>query len=322
MSPRRTVPSKNSSQAGPIASWIEAHALLPVGRRLGTRHGQPRADVPLYWLNRALGMVVGVDTTRRVRVDGYKMALPLSDAGLRLSYLIGHYELDVERLAAATLRPGDIAVDVGANIGWHTLRFASAVGPCGHVFSFEPSEAPRALLAESTRLNDWTGRITVRGDAVSDQIGTTALYLDGAAGLMSAIRPHEWLETSHPAMVPVTTLDAGLLPHLDRAPRMLKIDVEGAEHEVLRGAARLFRDMPPAFVILEISSILDSTPVLDLMTTYDYEAVTLTQEGLRPTSLERPPSVAPIGEASFEYRNVCFCHRALTAAGALADGSA
>ena len=291
-----------------VASWLEKHVLLRLTRQLGTRHGQPRADVPLYWLSKGLGLLAQPETIRRVRVNGYHVALPIGDPGLRLTYLIGHYERDVEQLAAATLRPGDVAVDVGANIGWHTLHFASAVGPRGHVFSFEPAVKPRALLTNSVRLNGWMSRITIRADAVSDHIGAGNLYLDRSAGLMSALRPHDWLETTRPATVPVTTLDHGLMPYLDRPLRLLKIDVEGLEHEVLCGAARMFRDMPPAFVILEISSIRDAAPVLEFMQAHGYAPVSLVHGRLRQTSLSPPPPAAQVGGPLFEYRNVCFRH--------------
>jgi len=174
----------------------------------------------VYWLNRALGRIVGADTVRRAPVGDYTIALPIGDAGLRLSYLLGSYEPDVEQLTAMVLRAGDIAVDVGTNIGWHTLRFASKVGPGGRVFSFEPGEGPRSLLWESLRINDWTNRVTLSDSAVSDNTGTARLYPDGASGLMSSVHAHSWLGNATPVSMSVTTLYASVLPQLDRAPRL------------------------------------------------------------------------------------------------------
>jgi FkbM family methyltransferase len=293
-----------------VASWLEANALLRVTRRLARYHGSKLVGVPLYWCNRGLGRLVGDDAIRFAQVQGYSIAMPIGDADLRRSYLLGCYEPDVEALGAAVLRPGDLAVDVGANLGWHTLRFASTVGAAGHVFSFEPGEKPRMLLQQSIRANNWMDRVTASDEALSDHIGTANLYVDGAVGLMSSIHALEWLETSHATSVPVSTLDAGLLPRIQRAPRLLKIDVEGAEREVLSGGGRLFREIPPEVVILEISSISDGRPVLDLMNTYGYDPVELVDGRLQPRLLE-PPEVsgAGPGAAAFDYFNVFFRHR-------------
>jgi FkbM family methyltransferase len=296
---------------GGRAHWLERRVLLALTRTIGRRQGHRDADIALYWLNRGLGRWIGRDDVRHARVGEHLLVVPVGDPNLRMSYLAGHNEPDIERLAAAVLRPGDIAVDVGANIGWHTLRFAAAVGPRGHVFAFEPGARARALLATSIELNAWSGRVTVRAEAVGDRTGSTPLYPDGGAGLMSSTYAHGWLRAASAESVTMTTLDASLLPALDRPPRLVKVDVEGTEPEVLRGATRLFDRAPPEFVILELSSMRDGRQTVELMARNGYEGVQLRDGVLRPAAVRAPaPSAASPWEAGFEFRNACFRRRA------------
>jgi hypothetical protein len=93
----------------------------------------------------------------------------------------------------------------------------------------------------------------------------------------------------------------------------MKIDVEGGEPEVLRGAAALFQDVAPDFVILELSSMRDAQQTVDLMERYGYEAVALREGRILPTSLHLPASTSAQPEdASFEFRNACFRRRDVT----------
>jgi FkbM family methyltransferase len=131
------------------------------------------------------------------------------------------------------IRPGDVVFDVGANVGAYTLLFATWVGPSGRVFAFEPAAAPREGLERLVAANDLSSRVTTIPSAVSAAEGSLTFLADASAGetrLVSHAGPGT-------VSVPVTTIDA-VCQREGVVPRLIKIDVEGAELDVLRGARR------------------------------------------------------------------------------------
>jgi FkbM family methyltransferase len=129
------------------------------------------------------------------------------------------------------LRPGDSVIDVGANIGIYTLLAARLVGPNGRVLSFEPSPESCRRLRENVALNE-AHCVTVQQIAISDRRGTMAFTADRDTGNRFAF---EASYAGNSITVPVTTLDDALG---DIECSMAKIDAEGAEPLVLRGARR------------------------------------------------------------------------------------
>ena len=143
----------------------------------------------------------------------------------------------------AAMKPGDVALDVGSNVGAYAVLFGLWAGPKGRVLAFEPAPAAYAGLCRHLELNGLSGWVSARPVAVSDSEGTAEFISDGSQGtnrLDSSTTPHA---AGARVRVPTTTIDAvcdaeGLLPQL------IKIDVEGAEIGVLRGARRTIARMP------------------------------------------------------------------------------
>lgn len=132
----------------------------------------------------------------------------------------------------AIVTPGSTVLDVGANVGAYTLLFAQWAGPAGRVIAFEPAPASIAGLRRQLRLNGLTGRVEVVQAAVSGSVGTASFACDGASGA-NALGPAP--DAARTITVPTTTIDAFCAERAVR-PDMIKIDVEGAELDVLRGA--------------------------------------------------------------------------------------
>jgi FkbM family methyltransferase len=130
------------------------------------------------------------------------------------------------------LRPGDVFFDVGANAG----AFAVLAASCGcEVVAFEPIDESRTLLNRNVDLNRHLGPIKVEGLAVSSSTGR--------ARMTTALGPANRLLTDEESCgveVPATTLDAYCQG--SRTPTFLKIDVEGHELEVAKGAAGILAD--------------------------------------------------------------------------------
>jgi FkbM family methyltransferase len=139
--------------------------------------------------------------------------------------------------AAASLPPGALLYDVGAHRGLFALVHC-ALGPGRRACLFEPSASlasdARALLA----MNGFEGRAEVRACGVSDRRGTRRMTEDALGFAQPAG------EGDDGADVEFTTLDAEWR-RTGAAPAVVKIDVEGAEGEVLRGGAALFRELRP-----------------------------------------------------------------------------
>jgi FkbM family methyltransferase len=156
---------------------------------------------------------------------------------VRLSARYRHLSWNPEEYAAfrAAVRPGATVLDVGANVGAYTVLFARWVGDSGRVVAFEPAPGSIAGLREHVRLNGLSNRVEIVDAAVSDGVGSAIFDCEGVSGA-NALVPG----AAGPGAITVatTTLDAFCA---DRGlqPTVVKIDVEGAELDVLRGGRRV-----------------------------------------------------------------------------------
>jgi FkbM family methyltransferase len=164
------------------------------------------------------------------------------------AYATGAVELPVQEALAALLRPGDLVLDVGANVGFLSVIAARLVGPAGRVVAFEPVPANARQVRRNARLNG-IKNIEVIPVAVGDHTGRARLVLArfaGGAALREAGAPPD---ACGEIDVAITTLDDWLAANGDRAPALVKIDVEGAEPAVLRGLAATLARAKPALLV-------------------------------------------------------------------------
>lgn len=160
--------------------------------------------------------------------------------GASLAYY-GEYSSGEARWFADVLREGDVAVDVGANVGALTMVMSTLVGPKGLVYAYEPQRLPFQMLCGSLALNDRRNVLAVNAP-VSGVAGLRVvipdLDPDGTqnSGGLSLVEPHR---EGIPLMT--VTVDDYNLP----ACRLIKVDVEGMELAVLDGAARTIKRYMP-----------------------------------------------------------------------------
>jgi FkbM family methyltransferase len=152
--------------------------------------------------------------------------LPAS-RGKVLRILGGTYEPEQTALFREHLRPGATVLDVGAHVGYYTLLSSVLVGPVGRVFAFEPNPVNHGFLGRHAAVNGCRN-VTVVQAAVSDRDGTARFDFGSGSG------------TGHLAEggaleVRTVALDGFCAEH-GITPSAIKVDVEGAEMEVLRGA--------------------------------------------------------------------------------------
>jgi FkbM family methyltransferase len=229
---------------------------------------------------------------------GVRLFIDLSDHVIGLNILRGHYEPNEIRFVERTLKPGDFAIDVGAHIGVFTMQMASAVGPDGRVYAFEPFDANAALLEKSIAENEFADRIRFQRAAVGAACGTATLTFPvetlnsgGAYLLRAGSAP---LAGNQKQEVPVVALDS---LNMRRPVRLIKMDVEGAEPLVVRGAERLLREDRPMILSelhptqLERASGVTADAFLAQMNALDYRAHTLSGDQIGP-ALDRAPADA------------------------------
>ncbi len=162
------------------------------------------------------------------------------------------YEPEVTAICRALTRRGDLIVDAGANMGWFTTLFAQLVGPTGRVVAFEPVLDTFARLKEHLGLNALGSIALPIRAALADRSGTAPMRpaVPGASGTAAlAATPTQEATVE----VPLTTLDAELVRLGLDGCEVLKIDVEGAERLVLRGAGRTLRGDRSPIIVMELN---------------------------------------------------------------------
>ena len=180
---------------------------------------------------------------RRVDSRWGSMVVNRFDAYLGWSFIAyGEYNLDEVRFLTGLLGPGDVVLDVGANIGALTVPFAQVPG-IGALHAWEPQPRVRELLEENVYLATAPGVVTVHAEALGAEAGELHVPdLDYAAlNNFGGVSLGDTGET----VVEVRTLDSYQLPRVD----LLKADVEGMEAEVLRGARETIARCRPSLYV-------------------------------------------------------------------------
>ena len=168
------------------------------------------------------------------------------------SCVLGIYEPEVIRALQDHIRVGDTCLDVGGHVGYLTIIMARLVGPTGRVVAFEPVSETFEALQENVGLNSLEN-VGLECTAVGENEGTITLFCDAAQTLSwtpSVLAYRVPGELHKSLSVPVLSLDR-YLEKTGLRPNLVKIDVEGAELAVLRGARRMLLESRPV-VLVEI----------------------------------------------------------------------
>jgi FkbM family methyltransferase len=144
---------------------------------------------------------------------------------------LGTYERHVQTLFREKVRPGAIVLDIGANVGFFTLLASKLVGTAGHVHAFEPFPRNLYFLERHIRMNSLSN-VTVHSLAITSQSGA-ARFERGENASQARL--------ADGGGIPIRTasLDDLLSDKVVRAPDFIKMDIEGAEGDALRGATML-----------------------------------------------------------------------------------
>ena len=154
---------------------------------------------------------------------------------------LGSYEYQKQRALQREIKPGAVLYDIGANVGFYSLLASVLAGESGHVYSFEPFPDNLRELKKHLELNR-VRNCTVFAAAVSS--------VDGEAAFdPSADRCMGHLAATGALRVRTVALDTLIRREGLRPPTLMKIDIEGAEHECLQGAAGVIREFGPVIFL-------------------------------------------------------------------------
>lgn len=161
----------------------------------------------------------------------------------------GSYEAERLRALADSIVPGATVYDIGANVGIYSLLASSLVGPSGTVYAFEPLARNLRYLRRHIALNQLQNCVVLEL-AVSNLEGTRRFSAASWDYSMGRLSPKGEISVQSITLDSCIYGEKGLRP-----PDLVKIDVEGAELEVLQGGARVLTEFHPA-VFVEIHGAL------------------------------------------------------------------
>ena len=192
--------------------------------------------------------------------DGRMIFLMSEDLSLTPTLaLTGVWEKRVVSVLRRLLRPGDLVVEGGANIGCHTLVMAKAIGPSGRLYAFEPLPDLFPLLQLNLRSTSRKhyAEVELRNLALLDHEGPIEMLLDPLfLGSGHLAIPHASHNYSRRISAQSTTIDAALTEEGTRPVSLIRLDIEGSEILALRGAEETIRRSPALKIVMEWSPIM------------------------------------------------------------------
>ncbi|MCX5951909.1 MAG: FkbM family methyltransferase [Cyanobacteria bacterium] len=190
-------------------------------------------------------------------------------------------EADVYDEIIARLPGGGLFVDVGANVGLHTILAAFHMGQRGRVLAVEPVPANLELLRKNLQLNGLLDRCQIFPFALTET-GDLSIRMSVEPGLSPAASISQTSRnTENSISVATKTLD-DICEAAEKIPDLIKIDVEGAEHEVLKGARRTLTEGPDLLIEVHRYALPDigssEEALTEYLLTFGYRQIRLPQD--------------------------------------------
>lgn len=187
----------------------------------------------------------------RVRLPFGSWWLAANDACGR-AILRGDFEPAERRFVERYLQPGMTMLDIGAHHGFYSLLASQKIGASGRVVAFEPSPRERQQLLRHLQLNGCSN-VTVEAMALGASEGEVELFVvQGKETGCNSLRPPEVSLRTEKLTVALIRLDRYLEQHRITCVDFVKMDVEGGEREVLRGAAAMLQKLTRPVILCEV----------------------------------------------------------------------
>ena len=221
------------------------HERLLAFERMRRRNPLVRGLVaPVRWWYRRGSLRVNAGLGVGVRLSAAHVPVSHAHAGLLASGLL---ELPVQEAMKRLLAPGEVFYDVGANVGFFALAGARHVGPSGAVYAFEPVPDNAAAIRAGAELNGFANVEVIEKAAGRAAGGDRLLLVEDLSW------SHLESQGSHPRATGTLEIEIVAIDDLVAAgrvppPQLVKIDVEGAELDVLEGMRKTIEEHRPAIV--------------------------------------------------------------------------
>jgi FkbM family methyltransferase len=184
--------------------------------------------------------------------NGLPFFVNTNDRGIATWIILGGtWENFVDDVLCALARPGQTFIDVGANLGYYTIKIGNLVGPSGRVFSFEPNPELFPFLAENIIVNGFSGRATAHRLAAGAATGHSTLQFTYSNMGGGHVAVPGGTPGTNDVTVGIVRLDDILPP--DQAVDLIKIDAEGFEPLIFQGMEGVLTRSPEAAIVTEIS---------------------------------------------------------------------
>ncbi len=257
----------------PAVAYVSSR--FPLGRERAARLGM------------AYAFARGLDFRKRLRFGALAEGNTRNLLDTHL-FLFGEWEPHISDWMASRLAPGDVFIDVGANLGYYTLLASRRVGPSGKVIAVEASPSIGRHLRRNVEINSGAN-VVIHNVAASDRPEVLRLF-KGPPGNPAETTTAAAAGFELECEVPAVRLDSVISPDDFRRARILKLDIEGAEHSALRGLTGLLGTTHPDLEILAEANVRPrgegASRASDLITL-------LAAFGFHPYEVENPYTLAP-----------------------------
>lgn len=185
-------------------------------------------------------------TGLRKKFNGYSVKIPTRF----INYFPSDYEKENFSFLTAQAKPGSTVLDIGAHIGLFSVIASEVTGDKGKIFSFEPSPSTTEFLKKTIRINSKEAVIEPVQKAMSNQEGKITFFvsddkIDNSNSLVSYKDDRKLTGIE----VDMTTIDNFVAANKITNVSFIKIDVEGAEYDALRGGTNTFTTQKPACIL-------------------------------------------------------------------------
>lgn len=177
-------------------------------------------------------------------INGVKIIFPVR----YFRFFESDYEKENFEIFKQHLKEGDVILDIGAHIGLQSINMSKFSGHTGRVFSFEPTPDTFSILTETVRLNHLTNRISLVNKAVSYEKGQTT-FNSSTAGVSNSIVNYNSTSDHNKITVDVISVDLFVKEVNLSKVDFIKIDAEGVEFDVLRGAKETIEKYHPRMIL-------------------------------------------------------------------------
>ncbi|MGD0623089.1 MAG: FkbM family methyltransferase [Thermodesulfobacteriota bacterium] len=219
------------------------------------------------------------------------------------------FEMAEWQFVSRFLKEGMNVLDIGAHHGFYTILASKKVRPSGYVIAFEPSPRERRWLSLNLNINHCTN-VKVEPFALTSRNGKEQLFQGGGKFTgFNSLRPPAIFEPTKTIVVQTMTLDKYIEKEYSGNLNFVKIDAEGAELEILKGARKLLNRNSSPVIMIEISDVRTAAWGYSSSNICDY----LSQQGYHWFSISSKGFLVPVREKVSLYNFVAVHDRSLTA---------